>query len=136
MYSIAPVDLDDELCARYFALFLRQHAQGGAVKLMVKIHCKEDEIDKGRPALREEERDAVSQRIARLESLYSVVDCYVWLATRFGEEVYTDLSHAMATRQNCADEIAHGIALLGWQPGDRHKKKRKDHKKAARQRHD
>jgi hypothetical protein len=120
------------LCARYYALFLRQHAQAGVVKLMVKIHRSDDEIDADRPALRDEQRDAVSQRIGRLESLYSVVDCYVWLATRFGEDVYRELSLAIATRQNCADEIARCIALLGWQPGDARRKKRKDARKASR----
>ncbi len=113
-YAISPVDLEDQVIARYFALYIRQHAESGIVRLKVKVH-EDDMMGKQMP-LTEEERSAVSGRIARLESLYSVIDCYIWLAIRFGERIYCDMELAIETRRLCAEQIDRSISRLGMMP--------------------
>lgn len=109
-YSIAPINLDDELAKRYFALFVRQHAESGAVRLLVKVHQSPDKVVR-----HEEERMAALARIGRLEQLYTVIDCYRWLATRFGRDVYPDVALAEQTAVVCGKEIEMLIAQLGIQ---------------------
>jgi hypothetical protein len=57
------------VCARYFALFVRQHQESGEVRLLVKVRQAEHK----KKLLTENERVALAERISRLEELYSVV---------------------------------------------------------------
>jgi hypothetical protein len=77
----------------------------------LQIHRSSDIVSR----LSEDERVAVLQRISRLEQLYSVIDCYRWLATRFGSSVYVDVNLAEKTALECAEEIELLIAKLGLQ---------------------
>ena len=128
-YSMAPVDLDDELVARYFALYLRQHVSGRGVRLMVKVYEDESEIER---RLDDDEREETAQRIARLESLYAVIDMYLWLGTRFGAEIYPETEHAVAMRDACANEVDQLILRLGYRPAKPKKLKKLPLKKKRR----
>ncbi len=110
LYAISPINLREELAARYFALFVRQHAESGSVRLLVKVHQTANSMSR---SLSEDERLAVTQRISRLEQLYSVIDTYRWLGTRFGDEIFVDMTTAEATALSCAREIEVCISKLG-----------------------
>lgn len=124
-YAIAPVDMDDSLAVSYLALFCRGHAESQVAKLSIKVYSS----DSVEPVQNDEERFAVSSRIQRLESLYSVIDLYIWLALRFGDKIYQDLQLAMSTRQQCADEIGKLISRLGYRPPSAKKRRRESRRR-------
>ena len=115
-WSLAPVDLEDEICLQYFVLFVRQMANESGqqrVRLLVKIHMGQEQSS---GPLTDEARLAASLRLRRLESLYTVIDLYVWLGHRFGLEHFPDLGKAAILRGNATDEISKLIAMLGYRP--------------------
>ena len=100
------MDLENELEAYYFARNCLYHSRVGEVKLNIKIrHQVETQCFKAA------ERNEALIRIRRLESLYSAIELYIWLAYRF-EDVYPDLDLAMVRREQCSEEIGKLLRMI------------------------
>jgi len=56
-------------------------------------------------------------QLEKFETLHSVLDIYLWLANRIGQEVFVDFEYAKAKRVEVAELLADALTLLGTQDG-------------------
>ncbi|XP_065863264.1 ATP-dependent RNA helicase SUV3, mitochondrial isoform X2 [Euphorbia lathyris] len=102
LFCISPVDMDDEISANGLTQFATNYAKKGIVHLKEIFAPGMLEVPKTPNAMEE------------LESIYKVLDLYVWLSFRL-EDSFPDNELAASQKRICNLLIEEFLERLGWQ---------------------
>jgi hypothetical protein len=97
-FCIAPVDTKQAELMSYLRFFARQYQHKKEVKLGVDVFG--------------EEIPMTPLELKHLEEVHAVVDVYLWLGLRFGEEIFVELKDAEEAAERCSELIEEGLKRL------------------------
>ncbi|XP_044483934.1 DExH-box ATP-dependent RNA helicase DExH16, mitochondrial isoform X1 [Mangifera indica] len=102
LFCISPVDMNDDISSQGLTQFATTYAKKGIVRLREIFTPGTLTVPKTETALKE------------LESIYKVLDLYVWLSFRL-EDSFPDRELASSQKAICSQLIEEFLERLGWQ---------------------
>ena len=97
-FCIAPVDTKQAELMSYLRFFARQYQHKKEVKLGVDVFGEKIPV--------------TPLELKHLEEVHAVVDVYLWLGLRFGEDIFIELKDAEEAAERCSELIEEGLKRL------------------------
>ncbi|GAB5035020.1 atp-dependent rna helicase mitochondrial-like [Nannochloropsis oceanica] len=97
-FCIAPVDTKQAELMSYLRFFARQYQHKKEVKLGVNVHWEKVPV--------------TPLELKHLEEIHAVVDVYLWLGLRFGEDIFIEIEDAEEAAERCSELIEEGLKKL------------------------
>jgi len=97
-FCIAPVDTKQAELMSYLRFFARQYQHKKEVKLGVDVFGEKVPV--------------TPLELKHLEEVHAVVDVYLWLGLRFGEDIFIERQDAEEAAERCSELIEEGLKKL------------------------
>lgn len=97
-FCIAPVDTKQAELMSYLRFFARQYQHKKEVKLGVDVFGEKVPV--------------TPLELKHLEEIHAVVDVYLWLGLRFGEDIFVEIKDAEEAAERCSELIEEGLKKL------------------------